>query len=86
MLFRSHPYEEVAYDIYNLENTHPKIGSGIIGELASQENEISILDFKSCSFIKKERTADYTTTFRIIEMIKDKKSGDLEDASLFQKV
>jgi len=26
----------------------------------------------SCSFIAKERTADYTTTFRLREMVKDK--------------
>jgi hypothetical protein len=37
----------------------------------NQENETAILDFKSCSFIEKERTADYTTTFRLIEMIDD---------------
>ncbi len=37
----------------------------------NQENETAILDFKSCSFIKNERTADYTTTFRLIEMIND---------------
>ena len=30
------------------------------------------LDFISCSFLEKERTADYTTTYRIREMIKDK--------------
>ena len=36
-----------------------------------QEKEISILDFKSCSFISKERTADYTTTFRLIQMAND---------------
>lgn len=29
------------------------------------------LDFISCSFLEKERTADYTTTFRIREMIQD---------------
>ena len=29
------------------------------------------LDFVSCSFLEKERTADYTTTFRIREMIQD---------------
>lgn len=38
----------------------------------NQESEMAILDFKSCSFISKERTADYTTTFRLIEMIDDK--------------
>lgn len=31
----AHPYEEVAYDIINLANTHPGIGSGIVGELPS---------------------------------------------------
>jgi hypothetical protein len=35
------------------------------------KDETAILDFKSCSFIYKERTADYTTTFRLNEMLKD---------------
>ena len=30
------------------------------------------LEFVSCSFISKERTADYTTTYRIRQMIEDK--------------
>ena len=29
------------------------------------------MNFKSCSFIEKERTADYTTTYRLIEMVND---------------
>jgi dinuclear metal center YbgI/SA1388 family protein len=29
----AHPYEEPAYDVVRLSNTHPGIGSGIIGEL-----------------------------------------------------
>ncbi|RMG83198.1 MAG: Nif3-like dinuclear metal center hexameric protein [Bacteroidetes bacterium] len=33
-LLENHPYEEVAYDIVLLENTHNRIGSGIIGEIA----------------------------------------------------
>jgi len=37
----------------------------------NQKNETAILAFKSCSFISKERTADYTTTFRLNEMVKD---------------
>ncbi|WP_457610670.1 type II restriction-modification system restriction endonuclease [Lutibacter sp.] len=37
----------------------------------NQKDETAILDFKSCSFISKERTADYTTTFRLNEMVKD---------------
>ena len=32
-LLVSHPYEEVAYDIYPLDNVYEKIGSGMIGEL-----------------------------------------------------
>jgi hypothetical protein len=35
------------------------------------------LDFVSCSFVSKERTADYTTTFRLREMVKDK--ANIED-------
>lgn len=31
----------------------------------------AILDFVSCSFLEKERTADFTTTYRLREMIKD---------------
>lgn len=32
-LFQHHPYEEVAYDIYSLENKLQRVGSGMIGEL-----------------------------------------------------
>ncbi len=32
-LFASHPYEEVAYYIHQLENSNKEIGSGMIGEL-----------------------------------------------------
>lgn len=34
------------------------------------------LDFINCTFISKERTADYTTTKRIIEMLKDDANKD----------
>lgn len=33
-LLKSHPYEEVAYDIYPLENKFDKIGMGMVGTLA----------------------------------------------------
>jgi hypothetical protein len=36
------------------------------------ETKTATLNFVSCSFVSKERTADYTTTFRLREMIKDK--------------
>lgn len=35
------------------------------------------LNFVSCSLVSKERTADYTTTFRLREMVKDK--ANIED-------
>jgi dinuclear metal center YbgI/SA1388 family protein len=41
-LINSHPYEEVAYDIYALENYNHQAGSGMIGEM---ENEIGEKEF-----------------------------------------
>lgn len=35
----AHPYEEVAYDLVNLANTHPGIGSGLVGELPEPVEE-----------------------------------------------
>jgi len=29
---QAHPYEEVAYELYAIENEHPQVGSGMIGE------------------------------------------------------
>ncbi|NTW31119.1 MAG: Nif3-like dinuclear metal center hexameric protein [Bacteroidetes bacterium] len=37
-LFESHPYEEVAYDIYSIENEYKKAGSGLVGEFEKQKN------------------------------------------------
>jgi len=36
------------------------------------KSKTATLNFVSCSFVSKERTADYTTTFRLREMVKDK--------------
>lgn len=36
-MLSAHPYEEVAYDIYSLENTNPAIGLGAIGDLKQAE-------------------------------------------------
>jgi len=36
------------------------------------KSKTATLNFVSCSFVAKERTADYTTTFRLREMLKDK--------------
>ena len=42
-LFESHIYEEVAYEIYDLQNVHQNIGLGMIGELPEEMDEISFL-------------------------------------------
>lgn len=47
-LLAAHPYEEVAYDIYPLENSYATVGSGMIGEL---EQPIPSMDF--LQFLKK---------------------------------
>jgi dinuclear metal center YbgI/SA1388 family protein len=38
-LLNNHPYEEVAYDIFTMDNTHSEIGAGIIGDLSKPVNE-----------------------------------------------
>ncbi|GAB2700226.1 Nif3-like dinuclear metal center hexameric protein [Mucilaginibacter koreensis] len=42
-LFLAHPYEEVAYDLYQLTNQHQQIGAGMIGELELPTDELSYL-------------------------------------------
>jgi dinuclear metal center YbgI/SA1388 family protein len=44
-LFLNHPYEEVAYDLYPLSNLYQNAGAGMIGELASVQDELSFLNF-----------------------------------------
>ena len=41
----AHPYEEVAYDLIQLQNQQNIIGSGLIGELKDQMEELSFLKF-----------------------------------------
>lgn len=43
-LIKAHPYEEVAYDVYFLDNYYPSIGSGMIGELEEEVAEKSFLE------------------------------------------
>lgn len=42
-LLNAHPYEEVAYDIYPLENEFVQAGIGMIGELAEPTDELEFL-------------------------------------------
>jgi dinuclear metal center YbgI/SA1388 family protein len=42
-LLDSHPYEEVAYDIYNLSNNYKQMGSGMVGDLKKPMKEMDFL-------------------------------------------
>ncbi|WP_366187019.1 Nif3-like dinuclear metal center hexameric protein [Flavobacterium ovatum] len=42
-LFANHVYEEVAYEIYDILNTHQNIGLGMVGELVKPMNEKDFL-------------------------------------------
>lgn len=64
----SSPFKDAKQKIYGLGYN---LLVFVYEKIDNQENETTVLDFKSCSFISRERTADYTTTFRLIEMVKD---------------
>ena len=42
-LFKVHPYEEVAYDLLPITNSHNQIGAGLIGELPVETGEMDFL-------------------------------------------
>ena len=42
-LLKAHPYEEPAYDIYQLKNSWGSVGSGVIGELPAECDELELL-------------------------------------------
>lgn len=42
-MFASHPYEEVAYDIYSIENTSAEVGAGMLGVLDEPEDTLQFL-------------------------------------------
>ncbi len=49
-LFKAHPYEEVAYEIITLENSHQQLGMGMIGELAEAVSEKEFLAILKSKF------------------------------------
>lgn len=59
-----HPYEQVAYQLYSLSNSHYEIGAGLIGEL-KQEIDAS-------SFLKTLKKQMRTDVVRHTSIIKDK--------------
>lgn len=56
----NHPYEEVAYDIYALQNQWQEVGSGRIGELNEAMEEADFIDLiKSCFGVKMARFSPF---------------------------
>jgi hypothetical protein len=67
-LINAHPYEEVAYDIYPIENNIPLHGAGMIGKLKEPMNENGFLN--SLKVIMKTNCIRHTKTLgRMIETI-----------------
>ena len=46
-MLKAHPYEKAAYDLYDLLNAHPNIGSGMIGQIKKTKTKDFILMLKS---------------------------------------
>jgi dinuclear metal center YbgI/SA1388 family protein len=42
-MYANHPYEEVAYELYSIENEHQHIGSGMYGDLAEPIDAMTFL-------------------------------------------
>jgi len=49
-LFETHPYEEVAYDLYPLLNENPLAGNGVLGELPEEATPESFLEILKTTF------------------------------------
>ncbi len=49
-LLQAHPYEEVAYDIYPLDNEYVQAGIGMIGELSEPADELDFLQKIKATF------------------------------------
>ena len=62
-LKKTHPYEEVSYQIYILENVFQDVGSGVVGEL---DNEISTIEF-----LNKLKSVMKTDCIRHTKIVKD---------------
>jgi dinuclear metal center YbgI/SA1388 family protein len=63
-LVSSHPYEEVAYDIFTMENVHFGIGSGVIGELD--------VEMEETLFLQKIKTAFKVPVIKHTALLKKK--------------
>jgi dinuclear metal center YbgI/SA1388 family protein len=62
-LFQAHPYEEVAHELFTLENKNHHIGMGMIGELEDPMSETDFLTFvkqtMKCEIIRHSKQLEH---------------------------
>ncbi len=62
-LFQAHPYEEVAHELFTLENKNHHIGMGMIGELENPMSETDFLTFvkqrMKCEIIRHSKQLEH---------------------------
>ena len=63
-LLKNHPYEEVAFDVYQLENVNLNVGLGMIGELKKEEDALQ--------FLKRIKKIFGSACIKHTDLIKDK--------------
>ncbi len=63
------PYKDAKQQIFGLSYN---LLVFVYNKIDNPRTRTATLNFISCSFISNERTADYTTTYRLREMIKDR--------------
>lgn len=63
------PFKNVSQKIYGLGYN---LLVFVYDKVDDSKMKVSILNFVSCSFIDKEKTGDYTTTYRLRQMLEDK--------------
>ena len=63
-LLAAHPYEEVPFDVFSLDNTNMKVGAGLIGELREE--------LAPRTFLKKLKSVMKCGTIRHTELLKGK--------------
>ena len=63
-LQNAHPYEEVAFDIYPIENKHPEVGLGVLGELMEPIDALT--------FLKTVKQTFNCEVIRHTDLVKDK--------------
>lgn len=70
-MIEAHPYEEVAYDVYPLANTHPRFGMGSIGELPEELSANDLLNEVKLTFgaISLRHNKSHKTAYSKIGMV-----------------